>query len=297
MRCRCQCEAANAPLAGDATTNGRICMSVERLRLLILGAHPDDPDFSAGGLAALYAAHGHIVKMVSLTNGDAGHYAEGGAPLAWRRRAEAAASGEALGAEYITLDTHDGELLPTLEARRELIALIRQFSPDLLLGPRPCDYHPDHRYTAQLIQDAAYMLTVPNAVSRAPHLRRMPVMAYVWDHFQKPNPFSPDVVVGIDEVVERKVDALHCHTSQVYEWLPYNREEEALLPEEPAARRAWLREWLEPRLRHQANLYREQLIARYGDAAGCAIKYAEAFEICEYGAQPTEANLKRLFPF
>ena len=60
----------------------------DKLRILIIGAHPDDPDYSAGGTAALIANQGHVVKMVSLTNGDAGHHAEGGAPLAWRRHTE-----------------------------------------------------------------------------------------------------------------------------------------------------------------------------------------------------------------
>jgi len=260
-------------------------MVSEPMRVLVFGAHPDDPDFAAGGVAALRHRYGHIVKMVSLTNGDAGHHAEGGAPLAWRRRAEAAAAGAVLGAEYITLDHHDGELMPTLEARRAVIRLIREFAPDVIMSPRPYDYHPDHRYTAQLVQDAIYLVTVPNVVSDVPHLRQMPAAWYTWDGFQKPYPFSPDLVIGIDEVIEHKVDALACHVSQVYEWLPYNRQEEDTVPADPAARRGWLRAQLEPRLRHTADLYRARLCELYGDAVGSAIRYAEAFERCEYGAR------------
>lgn len=268
-----------------------------KLRILIVGAHPDDPDYSAGGTAALYAQQGHVVKMVSLTNGDAGHHEEGGAPLAWRRRKEAAAAGAAVGAAYITLDIHDGALLPTLENRNQVIALIREFQPDLITVHRPNDYHPDHRYASQLVQDASYMVTVPNVVSHVPHLRTMPVIVHSWDHFQKPYPFQPDVVIAIDDVVDQKIDALHCHTSQMYEWLPYNGRYLEEVPDDLNRRRTWLRERHEDRLRRQADLYREQLIARYGEKQGHAVHYAESFEACEYGTPLTAENRDRLFPF
>src|SRR5438874_288590 len=161
-------------------------MSAEPLRLLIIGAHPDDADYAAGGLAALYRAAGHVVKMVSLTNGDAGHHRQPGPALAERRRREAAAAGAVIGATYDLLDNHDGELLPTLENRCRVIRLIRSFRPDLVLTHRPNDYHPDHRYTSQLVQDAAYMVTVPPVVPEVPHLEKNPVIAYLPDEFEKP---------------------------------------------------------------------------------------------------------------
>ena len=272
-------------------------MTNTALNILIFGAHPDDPDYSAGGTAALYARQGHKVKMVSLTNGDAGHHEQGGAPLAWRRRQEAANAGAALGVEYITLDIHDGALLPTLENRNTVIAIIRAFQPDLITVHRPNDYHPDHRYASQLVQDASYMVTVPNVVSHVPHLRTMPVIAHTWDHFQKPYPFQADVVVAIDEVVEQKVDALHCHTSQMYEWLPYNGRYLAEVPADLAERRAWLRQRQDQRLRRAADLYRDKLITMYGEEKGRQVQYAEAFEACEYGTPLTDENRNKLFPF
>lgn len=272
-------------------------MSDQSLHILVFGAHPDDPDYSAGGVAALYAQLGHRVKLVSLTNGDAGHHEQGGAPLAWRRRQEAADAGAALGVEYITLDNHDGALLPTLENRQQVITLIREFQPDLVMTHRPNDYHPDHRYTSQLVQDAAYMLTVPNVAAHTPHLRVMPVIVYTWDHFQKPTPFQPDVVVAIDTVVEQKVDALHCHTSQMYEWLPYNGRYLEEVPAGAEQRRAWLRHRLDARLRRAADLYRPQLIEAYGAERGRQVAYAEAFEVCEYGSPLTAENRQKLFPF
>jgi LmbE family N-acetylglucosaminyl deacetylase len=272
-------------------------MSSTPLRVLIFGAHPDDADFMAGGVAALYAQRGDVVKMVSLTNGDAGHHEMGGAPLAWRRRKEAAAAGQRLGVEYITLDIHDANLLPTLENREQVIAVTRAFQPDLVMVCRPNDYHPDHRYTSQLVQDASYLLTVPNVVSHVPHMHTMPTIVYTWDHFQKPYPFQADVVVAIDAVIEQKLDALHCHTSQVYEWLPYNGGFLDQVPATDAERRVWLGESRSAYFRRAADLYRDQLAAVYGETRGRAVQYAEAFEACEYGTPLSDANRARLFPF
>lgn len=265
------------------------------LRILIFGAHPDDPEFGAGGIAALYSQQGHRVKMVTLTNGDAGHHQLSGPALARRRREEAAAAGACLGVEYVILSNHDGQLFPTLEVRNQIITLMREFKPDLVMTHRPYDYHPDHRHTGQLIQDATFMTTIPNAVPEIPPLAVMPVVVYMWDRFQKPYPFVPDVVVSIDGTVEKKVDALHCHTSQMYEFEPYFSKPE-MVPDDPTERRIWLRDRLEPRLSRIANLYRERLVELCGEDMGQQIKYAEAFEVCEYGTPLSDDDSKRLFP-
>lgn len=267
------------------------------LRLLVFGAHPDDADLQAGGLAALYAKHGHMARLVSVTNGAAGHHEMGGIALAERRRAEAAASGRTLGVEYVVWDNPDGALVPSLPVRERVIREIRRFRPDLVLCPRLYDYHPDHRATAQLVQDAIYMVTVPNVVMDVPHLRKMPVVAYVMDGFEKPNPFDPDVVVDIGSVVERKLTAVGCHVSQFFEWLPYNRREEDALPQGEPARSEWLRAWLAPRFSRPAERFRAQLAARYGAERAAAIRYAEAFEGCEYGSPLDEPARERLFGF
>ncbi|MDD9975160.1 MAG: PIG-L family deacetylase [Candidatus Poribacteria bacterium] len=268
------------------------------LNILVFGAHPDDCDIKAGGVAALYLQQGHRVKFVSVTNGDAGHHEMGGGPLAQRRYAEAQAAAEVIGTlEYELLDNHDGELMPTLENRYKIIRTIREFRPDLIMTHRPNDYHPDHRYTSTLVQDAAYMVTVPNICALTPHLRKNPVIVYLSDGFMKPYPFTPDVVVGIDAVVEQKIDMLHCHVSQFYEWLPYNSGTLDAVPTDESARRAWLAERLLNRFSDTAEKYRDLLIALYGEEAGARIKYAEAFEGCEYGASLTAENIPTLFPF
>jgi len=264
----------------------------ESLRLLVFGAHPDDAEYLTGGLTALYSQLGHKVLWVSLTNGDAGHIDTAGAHLARRRRQEAANAAAAVGAESLVLDHHDGTLMPTLELRHEVIRIMREFKPDLVMAHRPNDYHPDHRYTGVVVQDAINMVIVGNLVPFAPALRYIPVMMYLWDHFQKPYPFIPDVVVDVDAVQEKKLDALHCHTSQMYEFI-FGKTED--IP--PAERREWLRSQVEPDLAPIANLYRQQLIELYGKERGEKVRYAEAFEVCEYGGPLTEEKRQRFFPF
>lgn len=268
------------------------------MRILFIGAHPDDLEFAAGGVVALYCRLGHRVTCVSLTNGDAGHHEIGGIELAQRRFAEAQASARLLGLEeYRILDKHDGELEPNLANRREVIRIIRESEPDLILCARPNDYHPDHRSSSLLVQDAAYMVTVPNILPLTPHLRVNPVIAYVDDDFQKPNPFAPDVVVDIDEVIDIKLDALHCHTSQVYEWIPYNERRLEEVPAGEVERREWLVKAYGPFFEDVANRHRELLIQRYGAEQGGKVRYAEAFEGCEYGTRLTPEMVWRLFPF
>lgn len=264
-----------------------------RLRVIAFGAHPDDCDSRAGGIAAKYAALGHHVKFVSVTNGDAGHQSEGGGALAMRRRQEAQEAGRRIGIEYETLDNHDAELVPSLDVRHQVIRKIREWRADIVLGPRPNDYHPDHRYTGMLVQDAAYLVVVPNVCPDTPALRRNPVFLYFQDGFQRPNPFRPDVAVAIDDVIEKKISMLDAHTSQMYEWLPWVDGELDSVPSDPAARLKWLRE---TRARPVSEEVRQALQKWYGSEAS-SIRYAEAFELCEYGRRPSEDELRQLFPF
>lgn len=267
------------------------------MRIIAFGAHPDDCDVKVGGAAALWVQQGHVVKFVSVTNGDAGHHEIGGVELARRRKAEAEAAGQVIGVTYQVLDIHDGELEPTLANRRRVIELIRDFQPDLVLSPRPNDYHPDHRYTAVLVQDAAYMVTVPNIAAHTPHLRDNPCICYFSDNFQRPYPFTPDVVVAIDDVMALKLDMLHCHASQMYEWLPYNGRREQEVPATDQERRHWLEARRASAGQDIADRFRRQLVERYGPERGAAVRYAEAFEACEYGARLPAERLNALFPY
>jgi len=267
-----------------------------KLHIIVFGAHPDDPD-KVGGTMAKFVALGHKVRLVSMTNGNAGHYEMGGGPLAQRRYKEAQCAGRAIGAEYVVLDNDDGKLMPTLENREEVIRQIREFKADVVISPRPNDYHPDHRNTGLLVRDAAYMVTVPNIVASVPHLMKNPVFMYMEDRFTEPTPFVPDIAVAIDDVIEKKIDMYHCHESQMYEWLPYNQGILESVPSDPTKRREWLAETRGFRSSNPGDTYRDLLIKLYGQQKGSQVRQAEAFEVSEYGTQPSLEELKKLFPF
>lgn len=274
---------------------GWVAAAQEPLRIIAIGAHPDDCDIKFGGTAAKFASAGHKVKFLSVTNGDAGHQSEGGGQLAKRRFLETQESARRLGiAEYEVLDNHDGELTPNLEVRKQIIRAIRKWNADIVVAPRPNDYHPDHRYAGVLVQDAAYMVVVPNVTPDTPPLKKNPIFLYYQDGFQKPAPFRPDVVVSLDDIWEKKLNALDAHTSQVYEWLPWVDGRLDDVPKDPAARKRWLSEQ-----RYRGNVSsaaRAALEERYGKEAGKKIRVLEAFELCEYGRQPKLEELRAMFP-
>lgn len=271
---------------------------MQPLRILVIGAHPDDSDIKAGGTAAKWCRLGHTVGLVSVTDGSAGHQTLRGPELAARRRPEAQAAGAVIGASYRVLGHPDGALLPTLEARHEIIRLIRSFRPDLVLTHRPNDYHPDHRNVGMLMQDAAYMVTVPFFCPDTPHLTRNPVFLFYEDGFQKPNPFSPDVVVAIDDVIDKKLLCVELLESQFYEGGCCSELKE--LPktaEEKAARKRLIRKRFDEHFASTAERHRAALEKWYGKKAAAGVRYAEAFEVCEYGRRPGKDELRKLFPF
>jgi len=265
----------------------------EKLNVIVFGAHPDDCDNKAGGTAALFAQMGHRVKFVSLTNGDAGHYEKGGGHLAKIRREEAIEAGKRLGIEYTVLDNHDGELFPTIEVRHQVIREIRKWDADIVLTHRPVDYHPDHRYTGVLVQDAAYLVIVPNVTPDTPPLKKNPVFLYLQDHFQKPNEFKADITVDITNVFDKKMNALDAHSSQFYEWLPWTGGKLAEVPKTEKEKREFLIQGWSRTISDQA---RASLTKWYGSEKAKEVKHAESFEICEYGKQPTDEEIKALFP-
>ncbi len=265
-----------------------------QLNIIAFGAHPDDCDIRAAGTAAKWVAAGHRVRFVAVTNGDAGHQSEGGGMLAARRRAEAREAGRRVGIDYVVLDNHDGELVPSLEVREQIIRQIRDWKADLVLSPRPNDYHPDHRYTGVLVQDAAFMVTVPNVASDTPALKKNPVFLYYEDRFQKPQPFSPDIAVAIDDTFDKKIAMLDAHVSQVYEWLPWHDGTLDQVPKDATARKAWL---AKVRGNQPSPAVRATLEKFYGKEGAAKIQHAEAFEICEYGRRPNAEEIRRLFPF
>lgn len=264
-----------------------------RIRIIMIGAHPDDCDQKGGGTAILLAKMGYAVKFVSVTNGDAGHQTMKGTGLAKRRFAEAQEAGKRFGVAYDVLNNHDGQLMPSLEVRFQIIKKIREWNADIVIAPRPNDYHPDHRYTGVLVQDAAYMVAVPDIVSATPALKKNPAFLYFQDGFQRPNPFRPDISIDITNVFAQKVHALDAHESQMYEWLPWIGHYTEQLPQNKIEREKWL---AQKRAVTITPAVRTALEKWYGKDKALQVQHAEAFEICEYGAQPNDEEVKRLFP-
>ncbi len=266
------------------------------LRIIAFGAHPDDCDSKFGGTAALFAQLGHKVKFVSLTNGDAGHQSMGGGILGKRRREEAHRAGAILGIEYDVLDNHDAELIPTLHVRHQVIRKIREWNADIVLGLRPNDYHPDHRNAGVVVQDAAYLVIVPNVTPDTPPLKKNPVFLYMNDRFQKPYPFSKDIAVVIDNVLDKKVEALAAHDSQMFEWLPWvSGVKESDVPKGKVNRLAWLKRRYAGRKTWRKE--NEDVLKKWYPSRDLStVKHIEFFEICEYGKQPSKEEIMQLFP-
>ncbi|MBC8353964.1 MAG: PIG-L family deacetylase [Planctomycetes bacterium] len=271
-------------------------MATESPRMLVLGAHPDDAEFHAGGLISLYRERGYAVKIISITNGGAGHHERSGEELIAIRAQEAAAVGQLIGADYEVWEYLDGGLQPTLEVRHRVIREIRTYAPDLVLTHRLNDYHPDHRAVGQLVQDASYLVTVPLVEPNTTPLRRDPVVAYMPDLFTKPNPLCPDIVVDITHYVEQIVAMLDCHRSQVYEWLPYNAGAIEQVPADDDEKRKWLASWFAQRAQAVADRFRSRLVEVFGEQLGSSVEFAEAYEISEYASGLDEAAKRRLFP-
>ncbi len=264
---------------------------------MILGAHPDDAEYHAGGLAAIYREAGHVVKMVSVTDGGAGHFKISGKELADIRRAEARSAGEVIGAPYEVWEYPDGRLQATIEVRERIIRELRTFRPDLVLTHRQNDYHPDHRAVGQAVQDASYLVTVPPICPDTPILRRDPVVGYLPDLFTRPAPLRGDVVIDVTDRLETIVRMMAAHRSQFFEWLPYNDRRLEEVPQRESEKLVWLRGWYEKTIAPFSERYRRELVAEYGGGGGDQIAYCEVFEISEYAAPLDEAARRRLFWF
>ena len=265
-------------------------------KLLIIAAHPDDAEFHAGGLATIYRQLGRTVKMLSVTDGAAGHYERNASDLIPMRRQEAAQAGKVIGAEYETLHFPDGQLQATLEVRHRIIQEIRTFKPDLVLTHRTCDYHPDHRAVGQSVQDASYLVTVPRVLPEFPALSQAPVFAYMQDLFTRPTRLLADEVIDVSRYVDTIVAMLACQHSQVFEWLPYEEGTLETVPDNSAERLEWLRNWYTRHAGPRADHFREDLIRTFGAENGSKIGFVEVFEISEYGTVPDASARGKLFP-
>jgi LmbE family N-acetylglucosaminyl deacetylase len=265
------------------------------IRLMVIGAHPDDCDGSCGGLAIQYSALGRAVKFVSVTDGSAGHQSIGRQALAKIRREEAKNVAAAANIEYQVLDFPDGRLEVNLGSRETILRIIRLFNPHIIITHRPNDYHPDHRYTSQIVQDASYLVRVPAVCQDTPAMTFQPAIFFMSDEFKRPYPFSPDAVVSTDDVFEQKVKMVSCHKSQYFDWLPWMDSIQNSLPDHYDVSR-YAYDCMNSNDSGTADRFRNLLISRYGVAKGSSIKYAEAYELSEYGAKPSSDEWNEYFP-
>lgn len=269
----------------------------KKLRIMVIGAHPDDNESKTGGTAAKYRTLGHHVKYVYATNGDTGHFKIGGGSLARIRAEEACQACAIIGIEPMVLDIHNNGLEADIPTRERFIRIIREYRPDIIITHRPNDYHPDHRRTSMLVQDCSYAVRVPNVCPLTPHLEYSPVILYMKDNFKRPYEFVPDIVVNIDDVIDTKIKMLDCHKSQMYEWGPWVNKKSADIPDNPEKRLQWLKKERGKRDIDVAEKFRSRLVEFYGEERGEKVVYAEAFEISEYGGALTEEKISYYFPF
>jgi LmbE family N-acetylglucosaminyl deacetylase len=262
----------------------------------VFGAHPDDAELQAGGVAAMWAAQGHRVKFVAATNGDIGHFSQAGGPLAQRRYKEVQECARILGITTDVLDIHDGELVPDLETRRAFARKIRDWQADIVIGHRPYDYHADHRNVGVLLNDTAIVVQAPFFVPDTPATPRNPIYLNSADGFDVPKTFVPSVVVDIDAVAEKKFQCIAAMPSQFGDADSWQGRTLPNMPTDEAGRKAYIVETVKGWLAAGANEYRAQLIARYGQERGSKVKYAEAFQLNQYGRQVTAADLDTLLP-
>ena len=286
------------------------------MKILMIGAHQDDNEFERGGLASKYVKAGHDVRFLSMCNGCGGHHILSPEETTATRAKESAKVAELLGIRYDVWDIDDCNIVPDLATRKRLIRYIREYNPDMIISHRLNDYHADHRTVGQLVQDASYLLTVPHECPDVPAMRYMPVIMYSEDSFKYP-PFNADVVVDIDDEIDVKFKIADINVCQVYEWLPYTYGEENEVPTDPKERFEWLkfkgnnitlettdeeinalegRQGYAVRFARPAAKFRKELIERYGEERGSKIRYAEAYELCEYGKQLSKEEMKEYFP-
>jgi LmbE family N-acetylglucosaminyl deacetylase len=267
----------------------------QTLNVVMVGAHPDDCEYAAGAVTVCYRQLGHKVIYLSMTNGDAGHHSLSRDDLKRTRYEETRKVAEYLDVEYEVMDIHDGGLEPTLENRYKLIRILRKYQPDIIITHPLNDYHPDHRYTAQLVSDTAYMLKVPLCVPDAPAMRKETV--YCHFSYEPQDNSKATVIVPIDKYIDKKVEAFHQNTSQVYEWIPWIENISDPIPSDEKSRLAFLKKWWSPEWSKAAENYRQKLALHLGSKAAGRIKYVEAFAASPYGYPLTVDNAAQYFPF
>jgi LmbE family N-acetylglucosaminyl deacetylase len=194
-------------------------------RILVILAHPDDPEFFCGATIARWCNAGHEVHYCLLTRGQKGaqDFSRSAEDLAELRKKEQQAAADLLGVQSISfMDYIDGELFPDLEMRKMIIRVIRTFRPDILVTCDPTNLfpadnrinHPDHRAAGQAVIDATFPgagnpMFFPELVNKeglAPHS-----VEEIWLSVTT----QPNLLIDVIDTFEKKLAAIHCHASQI----------------------------------------------------------------------------------
>ncbi|HSV30544.1 MAG TPA: PIG-L family deacetylase [Atribacteraceae bacterium] len=186
----------------------------EKLRVLAVGAHPDDLELCCAGTLARFAQEGHHVTMCYVCRGDAASHELAPEEIARIRSEEACRSAEIIGAELIAgLGLGDGEVYVQQENTMKFLDLIRRTRPDLVITHNLEDYLQDHYNTARLVFEASLFSTTENIRSNYPAHPVVPSI-YHMQTYTGVN-FCPEEYVDITETFEIKSRMLSCHKSQV----------------------------------------------------------------------------------
>jgi LmbE family N-acetylglucosaminyl deacetylase len=218
------------------------------MRVLAIGANPDDLEFLCAGTLLKCRQRGDEIVMCVSTNGSMGHFHILTPHLSAIRRREARQSADVLGAEIMLLDMPDAGPYPEKHQRDIYVDLIRRANPDLILTHYPHDYMSDHCYTSTNTIDASFWCCVPQYYTETPGIDHVPVV-YFFEPIGGLGGFQPAEWVDITDVWDKKVEMLLSHQSQA----------------------RWLAE-------HDGIDYAEFMAtqARYRGMQ-CGVKYAEAF--------------------
>jgi len=191
-------------------------------RILTIYAHPDDAETMAGGTLIKWAREGHAITMCLVTDGDKGTSdpRDTREAVIARRRAEQERAAARLGATVLTLGYEDGVLQPTLELRRDLVRVLRQVRPDIVLANDPTMWfrhrqyinHPDHRAAGQAALEALYPAVKKPGIF--PELLAQGYAPHVVEEVWLGPTGEPDTWIDIADVFEEKVALICEHASQ-----------------------------------------------------------------------------------
>ena len=234
------------------------------MRVLAIGAHPDDIEIACSGTLAKCVKRGDTVIVCHVSSGNLGHVVIPPEELRVIRANEAKKAGALAGIEVVCAGFDDLEIYDNnKEARDKLVDIIRYADPDVIITHNPDDYMPDHTAVSRLVFDASFTATLPNYPTKVDKVAKL-VPIYYMDTLAGVG-FNPTEYVDIAEEIDLKLQMLECHESQV----------------------VWMRE-------HDGIDFPDMVktCSRYRGYQ-CGAEYAEGFRQCQVYLK---GNTKRILP-